>query len=146
MSFSGVVHENPKISSEDELVEVQDNVPKPVEVVKVRQRPKRASGDINKRLSLPADLHLPESFIAKTNIIDAPLTRSSRRQSLSEIGFGRIESYFKLNKLGQVRLKFETDLIIHWSFSLKNNNKINIFFWIIISNKYISFNKLDMNW
>ncbi|KAI5699572.1 hypothetical protein M8J76_004173 [Diaphorina citri] len=97
----GVVHENPKIGSEEELEEVQDNLSKPVEVVKVRQRPKRSSEDINKRLSLPADLHLPESFLAKTNIIDAPLTRSSRRQSLSEIGFGRIESYFKLDKLGQ---------------------------------------------
>uniref|UniRef100_A0A8D9DR15 cyclin-dependent kinase n=1 Tax=Cacopsylla melanoneura TaxID=428564 RepID=A0A8D9DR15_9HEMI len=97
----GVVHENPKIGSDEELEEIQDNVSKPLEVVKVRQRSKRTSEDINKRLSLPADLHLPESFIAKTNIIDAPLTRSSRRQSLSEIGFGRIESYFKLNKLGQ---------------------------------------------
>lgn len=72
------------------------------DVVKVRQKPKRTSEDINKRLSLPADLQLPESFLSKTNVIDAPLTRSSRRQSLSEIGFGRIESYFKLNKLGQV--------------------------------------------
>ncbi|KAG8232561.1 hypothetical protein J437_LFUL008699 [Ladona fulva] len=60
--------------------------------------------DINKRLSLPADLHLPESFIAKQNVsptIDGPLTRSSRRQSLSEIGFGRMETYTKLEKLGQ---------------------------------------------
>jgi len=61
--------------------------------------------DINKRLSLPADLHLPESFIAKQNAsptIEGPLSRASRRQSLSEIGFGRMETYTKLDKLGQV--------------------------------------------
>lgn len=61
--------------------------------------------DINKRLSLPADLHLPESFVAKQNVsptIEGPLTRATRRQSLSEIGFGRMETYTKLDKLGQV--------------------------------------------
>jgi hypothetical protein len=61
--------------------------------------------DINKRLSLPADLHLPESFVAKQNAsptIEGPLSRASRRQSLSEIGFGRMETYTKLDKLGQV--------------------------------------------
>lgn len=97
----GIVHENPKLASEEEVEEAQDNIAKPVEVVKVRQRAKRTTEDINKRLSLPADLHLPEAFLAKASLNDAPLTRSSRRQSLSEIGFGRIESYFKLHKLGQ---------------------------------------------
>lgn len=65
--------------------------------------------NINKRLSLPADLHLPEEFLAKQNVIpsvDRPLTRASRRQSLSEIGFGRMETYTKLDKLGQVRKQF----------------------------------------
>ena len=41
--------------------------------------------DINKRLSLPADLQLPEEFVAKVSLspnIDGPLTRSVRRQSL----------------------------------------------------------------
>lgn len=55
-------------------------------------------------MSLPADLHLPESFIAKQNVsptIDGPLSRATRRQSLSEIGFGRMETYTKLDKLGQ---------------------------------------------
>lgn len=67
------------------------------------------SQDISKRLSLPADLHIPESFIAKQvqgagsfSIPETPLTRSSRRQSLSEIGFGRSETYIKLDKLGEV--------------------------------------------
>lgn len=64
------------------------------------------SQDISKRLSLPADLHIPESFLAKQaasyTVVEAPLTRASRRQSLSEIGFGRSETYVKLDKLGEV--------------------------------------------
>lgn len=65
------------------------------------------SQDINKRLSLPTDLHLPESFITKqleSPEYMGPLSRASRRQSLSEIGFGRTETYIKLRKLGQVCL------------------------------------------
>ena len=64
--------------------------------------------DISKRLSLPADLRIPESFLAKqasssSPIFDGgPLTRTNRRQSLSEIGFGRMETYTKLDKLGEV--------------------------------------------
>lgn len=61
--------------------------------------------DISKRLSLPADLHIPESFLAKQSsfaVVEAPLTRTSRRQSLSEIGFGKSETYIKLDKLGEV--------------------------------------------
>ncbi|CAG0912644.1 unnamed protein product, partial [Notodromas monacha] len=60
--------------------------------------------DINKRLSLPADLRLPDSFISKESlspVLDGPLTRATRRQSLSEIGFGRMETYTKLDKLGE---------------------------------------------
>jgi len=62
--------------------------------------------DISKRLSLPADLRIPEAFLAKQSssspIFDGPLTRTNRRQSLSEIGFGRMETYTKLDKLGEV--------------------------------------------
>lgn len=101
----GVVHENPRIGSDGESEEASgasDDVTSPV---KLRPKNRRFSEqDINKRLSLPADLHLPESFVAKQNVsptIDGPLTRSSRRQSLSEIGFGRMETYTKLDKLGQ---------------------------------------------
>ncbi|XP_046405855.1 cyclin-dependent kinase 17-like isoform X3 [Ischnura elegans] len=107
MAFSRfcVVHENPRIGSDGESEEASgasDDVTSPV---KLRPKNRRFSEqDINKRLSLPADLHLPESFIAKQNVsptIDGPLTRASRRQSLSEIGFGRMETYTKLDKLGQ---------------------------------------------
>lgn len=80
------------------------------------------SQDISKRLSLPADLHIPESFLAKQAasfaVVEAPLTRASRRQSLSEIGFGRSETYVKLDKLGEV-LKDNylcNSIIANWTF------------------------------
>lgn len=61
--------------------------------------------DINKRLSLPADLRVPDAFLEKQSISpEVPLSRASRRQSLSEIGFGRMETYTKLDKLGEVRV------------------------------------------
>ena len=64
--------------------------------------------EFNKRLSLPANLKLPESFLAKVSLspaLDGPVSRSIRRQSLSEIGFGKMDSYIKLNKLGEVSKK-----------------------------------------
>ena len=72
--------------------------------------------DISKRLSLPADLRIPEAFLAKQSnsaspiLDDGPLSRTTRRQSLSEIGFGRMETYTKLDKLGEV-LAFSFDLL-----------------------------------
>lgn len=41
--------------------------------------------DISKRLSLPADVRLPESFLAKQSLsptLDGPISRTLRRQSL----------------------------------------------------------------
>ncbi len=83
--------------------------------VKMRQKasaggtavPRKASHqeEINKRLSLPADLKLPENFVEKLAVsptLDGPLTRATRRQSLSEIGFGKMDTYTKLDKLGEV--------------------------------------------
>ena len=61
--------------------------------------------EINKRLSLPADLKLPENFVEKQAVsptLEGPLSRATRRQSLSEIGFGRMDTYTKLDKLGEV--------------------------------------------
>merc|ERR1719273_821875 len=60
--------------------------------------------EINKRLSLPADLKLPDNFVEKQAVsptLVGPITRATRRQSLSEIGFGRIDTYTKLDKLGE---------------------------------------------
>jgi len=60
--------------------------------------------EINKRLSLPADLKLPDNFVEKQAVsptLEGPLSRATRRQSLSEIGFGRMDTYTKLDKLGE---------------------------------------------
>lgn len=101
----GVLHENLRIGSDGESEEASGASDDIVSPVKLRPKNRRLSEqDINKRLSLPADLHLPESFVAKQNVsptIDGPLSRATRRQSLSEIGFGRMETYTKLDKLGQ---------------------------------------------
>ncbi|XP_026280984.1 cyclin-dependent kinase 17 isoform X1 [Frankliniella occidentalis] len=101
----GVLHENLRIGSDGESEEASGASDDVVSPVKLRPKNRRLSEqDINKRLSLPADLHLPESFVAKQNVsptIDGPLSRATRRQSLSEIGFGRMETYIKLDKLGQ---------------------------------------------
>ncbi|VDN55718.1 unnamed protein product [Dracunculus medinensis] len=74
--------------------------------VKMRQKTARkwSEQDIQKRLSLPADLRLPLSVVEKLNRtpnLDQPLTRKNRRASLSEIGFGKLETYEKLEKLGE---------------------------------------------
>uniref|UniRef100_A0AAY4BBV2 Protein kinase domain-containing protein n=1 Tax=Denticeps clupeoides TaxID=299321 RepID=A0AAY4BBV2_9TELE len=61
--------------------------------------------DINKRLSLPADIRLPDGYLEKFSLnsplFDKPLSRRLRRVSLSEIGFGKLETYVKLDKLGE---------------------------------------------
>ena len=74
--------------------------------VKMRQKTTRKLSnqeEINKRLSLPADLRLPDNFVETISpTLEGPLTRACRRQSLSEIGFGRIDTYTKLDKIGEV--------------------------------------------
>lgn len=83
-----------------------DEVQSPVRV-RMRNHPPRkiSTEDINKRLSLPADIRLPEGYLEKLTlnspIFDKPLSRRLRRVSLSEIGFGKLETYIKLDKLGE---------------------------------------------
>lgn len=102
-----VLHENPTLgpsavpNGQNKNEDATDAKSSPV---KLRNKTKKITEDINKRLSLPSDLHLPSRFIAKqleNALPPGPLSRASRRQSLSEIGFGRTETYIKLNKLGQ---------------------------------------------
>ncbi|KAF6292616.1 cyclin dependent kinase 18 [Rhinolophus ferrumequinum] len=61
--------------------------------------------DISKRLSLPMDIRLPQEFLQKLQLenpdLPKPLSRTSRRASLSDIGFGKLETYVKLDKLGE---------------------------------------------
>lgn len=126
----GVVHEHPRIGSDGESEEGSGTSEDPnvspgseelatnsskqiggqdISHVKLRQKPgipRKLSNqeEINKRLSLPADLKLPDNFItrqAASPTLEGPITRATRRQSLSEIGFGRIDTYTKLDKLGE---------------------------------------------
>ncbi|KAL3246076.1 hypothetical protein MRX96_057947 [Rhipicephalus microplus] len=101
-----VVHEHPRIGSDGESEEASgasDEVISPVRLrPKTNNNRRTSQSDISKRLSLPADLRLPESFLNKQQqVLDGPLSRSIRRQSLSEIGFGKMETYTKLDKLGE---------------------------------------------
>ncbi|XP_076862594.1 cyclin-dependent kinase 18 isoform X2 [Brachyhypopomus gauderio] len=60
--------------------------------------------DVSKQMSLPMDIRLPPEFLKKlqTESPEAkPLSRMSRRASLSDIGFGKLETYVKLGKLGE---------------------------------------------
>ena len=62
---------------------------KPPHMMSVAQRKMSSQEEINKRLSLPADLKLPDNFVEKLAVsptLDGPLSRNTRRQSLSEIG------------------------------------------------------------
>uniref|UniRef100_A0A146LJK1 Cyclin-dependent kinase 16 n=1 Tax=Lygus hesperus TaxID=30085 RepID=A0A146LJK1_LYGHE len=99
----GSVPENPKIDSDGEPEDNTEPLPQ-FPPVQMRQKPRKDSlllqHDINKRRSLPADLHLSQRYLNKLGE-NKPLTRASRRQSMSEIGFGRMETYTKLDKLGQ---------------------------------------------
>jgi len=118
----GVVHEHPRIGSDGESEEGSGTSEEPNispgsadsnqshnnELVKMRQKPlsRKVSKqeEISKRLSLPADLRLPENFVSRQAVsptLDGQLTRATRRQSLSEIGFGKIDTYTKLDKLGE---------------------------------------------
>uniref|UniRef100_A0A3Q4I8H3 cyclin-dependent kinase n=1 Tax=Neolamprologus brichardi TaxID=32507 RepID=A0A3Q4I8H3_NEOBR len=83
-----------------------DEVQSPVRVRMRNNHHRRISNeDINKRLSLPADIRLPEGYLEKFAMnsppFDKPMSRRLRRASLSEIGFGKLETYIKLDKLGE---------------------------------------------
>nr|XP_054591171.1 cyclin-dependent kinase 18-like [Nothobranchius furzeri] len=64
--------------------------------------------DVSKHMSLPMDIRLPPEFLKKlqqdsdNSSFCKPVSRMSRRASLSDIGFGKLETYVKLGKLGEV--------------------------------------------
>lgn len=60
------------------------------------------TGRMSNRLSLPANINLPPHLWRRaTQFLEEPMSRRERRCSLSEIGFGKLESYAKLDMLGQ---------------------------------------------
>ncbi|KAL3073883.1 hypothetical protein niasHT_035001 [Heterodera trifolii] len=121
-----VVHESSALGSDGESIEVspctsdqsagggdgnlgegrQTTKTEYIPKVKLRQKPNRrwSEQDIQKRLSLPPDIRLPQNVIDKLNrtpTLDNPLTRKSKRASLNEIGFGKLETYKKIFDLGE---------------------------------------------
>ncbi|RVE71633.1 hypothetical protein OJAV_G00053790 [Oryzias javanicus] len=105
-----IVHENLKMGSDGESDQASgtssDEVQSPTGVCLRNRGNRRISAeDLNKRLSLPADIRIPDGYLQKLQLnsppFDQPLSRRSRRASLSEIGFGKLESYIKLDKLGE---------------------------------------------
>ncbi|EPY80830.1 cyclin-dependent kinase 18 [Camelus ferus] len=61
--------------------------------------------NVDKRPSLPADTRLPEGYREKLTpnipIFDKPLGCRLRRVSLPGIDFGKLETYIKLDKMGE---------------------------------------------
>lgn len=105
-----IVHENLKMGSDGESDQASgtssDEVQSPTGVCLRNRVHRRISlEDLNKRLSLPADIRIPDGYLEKLQIssppFDQPMSRQSRRASLSEIGFGKLETYIKLGKLGE---------------------------------------------
>ncbi|XP_074482448.1 cyclin-dependent kinase 17 [Sebastes fasciatus] len=105
-----IVHENLKMGSDGESDQASgtssDEVQSPTGVCLRNRIHRRISmEDLNKRLSLPADIRIPDGYLEKMQLssptFDQPLSRRSRRASLSEIGFGKLETYIKLDKLGE---------------------------------------------
>uniref|UniRef100_A0A3Q3J9G2 cyclin-dependent kinase n=2 Tax=Monopterus albus TaxID=43700 RepID=A0A3Q3J9G2_MONAL len=105
-----IVHENLKMGSDGESDQASgtssDEVQSPTGVCLRNRGNRRISAeDLNKRLSLPADIRIPDGYLEKMQLssppFDQPLSRRSRRASLSEIGFGKLETYIKLDKLGE---------------------------------------------
>ncbi|XP_072343949.1 cyclin-dependent kinase 16-like isoform X3 [Scyliorhinus torazame] len=109
ISDNEIVHEDLKMGSDGESDQASatssDEVQSPVRVRMRNNVRKISTEDINKRLSLPADIRLPEGYLEKFAMnsppFDKPLSRRLRRVSLSEIGFGKLETYVKLDKLGE---------------------------------------------
>uniref|UniRef100_A0A8C6V319 Cyclin-dependent kinase 17 n=1 Tax=Neogobius melanostomus TaxID=47308 RepID=A0A8C6V319_9GOBI len=106
-----IVHENLKMGSDGESDQASgtssDEVQSPTGVCLRNRGNRRISAeDLNKRLSLPADIRIPDGYLEKLQLssppFNQPLSRRLRRASLSEIGFGKLETYIKLDKLGEV--------------------------------------------
>uniref|UniRef100_F6Z4N3 cyclin-dependent kinase n=1 Tax=Ciona intestinalis TaxID=7719 RepID=F6Z4N3_CIOIN len=77
-----------------------DGLPTPT--VTLRNNKKLNDQLMSKRLSLPATVPFgPPLFQRFSPSFEQPMSRRLRRASLSEIGFGKLESYIKLEKLGE---------------------------------------------
>ncbi|XP_045051563.3 cyclin-dependent kinase 16 [Desmodus rotundus] len=103
-----IVHKGLKVGSlrvSDQVsATFADEVQAPVRV-RMRNHPLRKIPDSKKHLSLPADSLLPRGYLEKlilsSPIFDMPRSRLLHHFSLSEIGLRKLETYTKLDKLGE---------------------------------------------
>uniref|UniRef100_A0AAZ3RX94 cyclin-dependent kinase n=1 Tax=Oncorhynchus tshawytscha TaxID=74940 RepID=A0AAZ3RX94_ONCTS len=98
-----IVHENMKMGSDGESDQASgtssDEVQSPTGVCLRNRGNRRISAeDLNKRLSLPADIRIPDGYLEKLQLTSPSFDQPS---AASEIGFGKLETYIKLDKLGE---------------------------------------------
>lgn len=105
-----MVHENLKMGSDVESDQASgtssDEVQSPMGVCLRNHIHRRISmEDLNKQLSLSADIRIPDGHLEKLQMnrppFAQPMSQRSWRVSLSENGFGKMETYIKLEKLGE---------------------------------------------
>ncbi|XP_036884559.1 cyclin-dependent kinase 16-like [Sturnira hondurensis] len=103
-----LVHKGPKVVSDgvsDRLPATSSNQMQAPVRARMRKHPPRNVPDDQKRLSLPDDSLPPlgflEELILRSPIFDIPRSRLLHYISLSEIGLRRLETYVKLDKLGE---------------------------------------------
>ncbi|XP_045709589.1 cyclin-dependent kinase 16-like [Phyllostomus hastatus] len=102
------VHKGLKVESDgvtDQLSAASSNeVQAPVRM-RMRNHPPQKIPDYKKRLSLPDDSLLPQGYLEKlilsSPIFDMLCSRLLQHISLSEIGSRKLETYMKLDKLGE---------------------------------------------
>uniref|UniRef100_A0A8C9SQF9 cyclin-dependent kinase n=1 Tax=Scleropages formosus TaxID=113540 RepID=A0A8C9SQF9_SCLFO len=114
-----IVHENLKIGSDGESDQASgtssDEVQSPTGVcLRSRVHRRISMEDLNKRLSLPADIRIPDGYLEKLQLnsppFDQPLSRRSRRASLgtyATVYKGRSKLTDNLVALKEIRLEHE---------------------------------------
>uniref|UniRef100_A0A671T7T5 cyclin-dependent kinase n=1 Tax=Sinocyclocheilus anshuiensis TaxID=1608454 RepID=A0A671T7T5_9TELE len=114
-----IVHENLKMGSDGESDQASgtssDEVQSPTGVcLRSRSHRRISMEDLNKRLSLPADIRIPDGYLEKLQLssppFDQPLSRRSRRASLgtyATVFKGRSKLTDNLVALKEIRLEHE---------------------------------------
>uniref|UniRef100_A0A671T5W1 cyclin-dependent kinase n=1 Tax=Sinocyclocheilus anshuiensis TaxID=1608454 RepID=A0A671T5W1_9TELE len=118
-SKDNIVHENLKMGSDGESDQASgtssDEVQSPTGVcLRSRSHRRISMEDLNKRLSLPADIRIPDGYLEKLQLssppFDQPLSRRSRRASLgtyATVFKGRSKLTDNLVALKEIRLEHE---------------------------------------
>ena len=96
--------QNTRLASAQSAVSTVSDIPIRLRNEKLTKSTRDKARTLTKRLSLPLNFKLTPELLAKVHspqLFNKPLSRNCRRESLTEIGFGKLESYQKLDKLGE---------------------------------------------